>query len=160
MENLAKITFCLKIRSKGEKSLAIVCVVLWSGSVVFNKKISQSGAKVHISLYWYLFLTTIFTVICSISVFNEVSWSYWLIFLLIGGLNSVGNFFTLMAFKKGNGYLPQMMEFVKFIVIIACDVLLFDGIISTTTIIGSVIISFAVGMLVWQGGKTLEKKIV
>ena len=26
VENLAKITFCLKIRSKGEKSLAIVCV--------------------------------------------------------------------------------------------------------------------------------------
>lgn len=140
-------------------SLAFVCVVLWSVSVVFNKKISQSGAKVHISLYWYLFLTTIFTVICSVSVFKEVSWSHWLIFLLIGGLNSIGNFFTLLAFKKGNGYLPQMMEFVKFIVIIVCDVLLFDGIISISTIVGSVIICLAIGMLVLQGGEESKGKI-
>jgi len=137
-------------------SLALVCVVLWSISVVFNKKISQSGAKVYISLYWYLFLTTVFTVMCSISVFKEVSWLHWKIFLLIGGLNSLGNFFTLMAFKKGNGYLPQMMEFVKFIVIIACDILLFDGTISITTIVGSLIICFAVAILVFSDKKPLK----
>ena len=137
-------------------SLALVCVVLWSVSVVFNKKISQSGAKVYISLYWYLFLTTIFTVICSISVFKEVSWLHWKIFLLIGGLNSLGNFFTLLSFKKGKSYLPQMMEFVKFIVIIVCDILLFDGIISISTIVGSVIICLAVGILVFGDGKSVK----
>jgi drug/metabolite transporter (DMT)-like permease len=141
-------------------SLALVCVVLWSVSVVFNKKISQSGAKVYISLYWYLFLTTIFTVMCSISVFKEVSWLHWKIFLLIGGLNSLGNFFTLLSFKKGNGYLPQMMEFVKFIVIIACDILLFDGTISITTTVGSLIICLAIGILFFQGGKYSDKKTV
>ena len=65
-----------------------------------------------------------------------------------------------MAFKKGNGYLPQMMEFVKFIVIIVCDILLFDGTISITTIVGSLIICFAIGILFFQGGKYSDKKTV
>ncbi len=140
-------------------SLALVCVALWSLSVVLNKKISQSGGKVHILLYWYLFLTTIFTVICSFSVFKDVAWSHWLIFLLIGGLNSIGNLFTILAFKHGKGYLPQMMEFVKFIAIIVCDIVLFHGEISTTTIVGSVIICLAIGMLVLQGVEESKGKI-
>ncbi len=138
-------------------SLAIVCVALWSICVVFNKKIGQSGAKVTISLYWYLILSTIFSAVCSIAVFDEVSWSHWKIFLLIGGLNSVGNFFTLMAFKKGKGYVVQMMEFVKFVAIIACDILLFHGTISTTTIVGSVIICFAIGILAFSGVSDSKK---
>ena len=129
-------------------SLASVCVVLWSISVVLNKKIGQSGGKVHISLYWYLFLTTIVTIACSTSVFNGVEWSHWLIFLLIGGLNSIGNLFTLLAFKHGKGYLPQMMEFVKFIAIIGCDIVLFHQEISPSTIFGSAIICLAIGMLI------------
>lgn len=129
-------------------NLGLACVLLWAICSVFQKKIGQSKTPAHIALYWYIFLTTITTVIFSIKALQHINWSYSWYFLGIGFLNSVGNLMTFLAFKYGKGYFVQMMEFVKFTIIIFIDITLFGVQITPYTIAGSLAIVLAVLILI------------
>lgn len=129
-------------------NLGLICVILWAMGTVFQKKIGMSIAPAHITLYWYIFLATIGTVLFSIHTINSVDWSFSWHFLALGLLNSIGNLMTFLAFKYGKGYFVQMMEFVKFIMIIFIDITMFGVAITAYTVFGSVIIVFAILLLI------------
>ena len=115
-----------------------------------SKNIGKSSVSAHIALYWYIFLTTITTICFSIKFFTNVDWSFTWYFLAIGFLNSVGNLFTFLAFKHGKGYFVQMMEFIKFIMIIFVDINFFNAHVTIYTVIGVIIITFAILLLIFK----------
>jgi drug/metabolite transporter (DMT)-like permease len=131
-------------------NLGIICVLLWAVCAVFQKNIGKSSVSTYIALYWYIFFTTITTIFFSMKFFNSVDWSFTWYFLAIGFLNSVGNLFTFLAFKHGKGYFVQMMEFIKFIMIIFVDINFFNAHVTIYTVIGVIIITFAILLLIFK----------
>jgi drug/metabolite transporter (DMT)-like permease len=125
-------------------SLGIACVLLWAVSAVLTKFSAQNKSPLAVSIYYYVIFGTIGTLIFSVPALQTVDYSFWLAFLAIGLVNTVGNFFMFMSFKYGSGYLVQMMEFLKFVFIVIIDIVMFDVEIKNETIVGSSIVLAAI----------------
>lgn len=121
-------------------TLGLVCILLWAVSAVLTKLSATSKPPIYISIYYYLIWGTIGTIVFSVPALKNIDYSFWAWFLLVGLINTVGNIFMFLAFKHGNGYIVQTMEFLKFIVVGFVDTTLFDISIATSTIIGSIIV--------------------
>lgn len=138
-------------------TLGLICIALWSASAVLTKLSATSNPPIYISIYYYLIWGTLGTIMFSIPALQKVEYSFWPWFLLIGAINTIGNAFMFLAFKHGRGYIVQIMEFLKFIIVVLIDIALFNTTITVATMIGSTIVVISIIYLV-VGEEVLKKK--
>ena len=125
-------------------TLGIVCVFLWAFSAGLTKLSAKSKPPLMVSLYYYVIFGTLGTLIFSVQSLKAIDFSFWVLFLSIGAINTLGNYFMFMSFKHGDGYLVQMMEFLKFVFIVIIDIALFDVEIQNATIFGSIVVLISI----------------
>jgi len=141
-------------------TLGIACVFLWAISALLTKVTAQAKSPLSVSLYYYVIFGTIGTMLFSIPALKTVNYSFWLLFLLIGVVNTAGNVFMFLSFRYGASYLVQMMEFLKFIFILFIDITVFGSEIQNATILGAIIVllSILVMFFLQQKEATLFQK--
>lgn len=124
--------------------LAFISVILWSVSTVLNKKIADLKVKIDISLYYLtiyaVILTSILVMIFEIPMPKNIIKPI----LYLGFIGVIGQILQMKAYGKGSGYLVNAMEFVKFLLFLVSDIIIFGAELSKITILGASIIGVSV----------------
>ncbi len=124
--------------------LALVCITFWAASATLNKFIAQKRVKVHIALFYLTIYASIFT--SGLVFFAKISIPHniFLPIACLGFVSVVAQFFVIKSYQTSAGYLVNTMEFVRFLMFLTADVLLFGANLTLMTIVGSVIIGASV----------------
>jgi len=64
--------------------------------------------------------------------------------LCLGVLSVASQYFSMKAYQVSKGYLVNAMEFVRFLMYLVADILVFGANVKMLTIIGAIIIGFSV----------------
>ena len=124
--------------------LAMLCVIFWGIASTLNKFIAQRRVRINISLYYVTIYSVIFTGI--IVYFGQIELPKNVLkpILYLGLLSVASQYFSMKAYQVSKGYLVNAMEFVRFLMYLAMDILVFGADVKILTIVGAIIIGVSV----------------
>jgi len=124
--------------------LAVVCVMFWGIASTLNKFIAQRKVRINISLYYVTIYSVIFTGM--IVYFGKIEFPNNVLkpILYLGLLSVASQYFSMKAYQVSKGYLVNAMEFVRFLMYLAMDIIVFGADIKILTMVGAVIIGVSV----------------
>ncbi len=124
--------------------LAVVCVMFWGIASTLNKLIAQRKVRINISLYYVTIYSVIFTGM--IVYFGKIEFPKNLVepVLYLGLLSVASQYFSMKAYQVSKGYLVNAMEFVRFLMYLVMDIVVFGADIKMLTIVGAIIIGASV----------------
>ena len=124
--------------------LAVLCVIFWGIASTLNKFIAQRRVRINISLYYVTIYSVIFTGI--IVYFGKIEFPKNVLkpILYLGLLSVASQYFSMKAYQVSKGYLVNAMEFVRFLMYLAMDILVFGADVKILTNVGAIIIVVSV----------------
>jgi len=124
--------------------LAVLCVIFWGIASTLNKLIAERKVRINISLYYVTIYSVIFTGM--IVYFGKIEFPNNVLrpILCLGVLSVASQYFSMKAYQVSKGYLVNAMEFVRFLMYLVADILVFGANVKMLTIIGAIIIGFSV----------------
>ena len=124
--------------------LAVLCVIFWGIASTLNKLIAERKVRINISLYYVTIYSVIFTGM--IVYFGKIEFPNDVLrpILWLGVLSVASQYFSMKSYQVSKGYLVNAMEFVRFLMYLVADILVFGANVKMLTIIGAIIIGFSV----------------
>jgi drug/metabolite transporter (DMT)-like permease len=124
--------------------IALVCVVFWAIATTLNKHIANKKVRLNISLYYLtvysVVLTGIFVMLFRVPMPKNMIQPI----LYLGVISILAQWFTMHAYRHGKGYLVNAMEFIRFLMFLATDIILFGADLTFMVIVGSLLIGGSV----------------
>ena len=124
--------------------LAVLCVMFWGIASTLNKFIAQRKVRINISLYYVTIYSVIFTGM--IVYFGKIEFPKNVLkpILYLGLLSVASQYFSMKAYQVSKGYLVNAMEFIRFLMYLTMDIVVFGADVKMLTIIGAIIIGVSV----------------
>lgn len=128
--------------------LAFVCVMFWGIASTLNKYIANRKVRINISLYYITIYSVIFTGM--IVYFGKIELPKDILkpILYLGALSIASQYFSMKAYQVSKGYLVNAMEFVRFLMYLVMDIIVFGTDVKMLTAVGAVIIGVSVYFVV------------
>jgi drug/metabolite transporter (DMT)-like permease len=130
--------------------LALLCIILWSIASTLNKSIAQQKIPTHIALYYLTIYSSIFTSIIIFLFHIPLPHQILLPLIILGTIGITAQYFVLKSYQTSTGYLVNCMEFLRFLMFLLSDILIFKTHITPSTIIGSTIIGLSIYYIIFQ----------
>ncbi len=124
--------------------LAVVCVMFWGIASTLNKFIAEKKVRINISLYYITIYSVIFTGMMVYFGNIELPKDVITPILYLGLLSVASQYFSMKAYQVSKGYLVNSMEFVRFLMFLVMDIVVFGANVKMLTIIGAAIIGISV----------------
>lgn len=128
--------------------LAFFGVIIWAVATVLNKEIANRGVKPNIALYYLTIYAVVFTGMLIYGLNISITHNFFKPFLMLGVISVLTQWFTIRAYRVSEGYYVNAFEFLRFLMFLVCDIILFGADLTFMTIFGSVMIGLSVVYIV------------
>ena len=118
--------------------------MFWGVASTLNKLIAEKKVRINISLYYITIYSVIFTGMMVYFGNIELPKDVITPILYLGLLSVASQYFSMKAYQVSKGYLVNSMEFVRFLMFLVMDIVVFGANVKMLTIIGAAILGISV----------------
>lgn len=128
--------------------LAFFGAIVWAVTTVMNKEVANRKVRPSIGMCYHILYAVIFTTIIVFTLKVPMPSDCSKPIMVLGVISVLAQWFSIKSYRLSKGYYINAFEFLRFLMFLVCDAILFGAEISLITIAGSVVIGSSVVYIV------------